>query len=38
MKSDQLYKERREAPDSLLFITEKKNGDTKARKVAYGSK
>ena len=28
----------RKALASLMFITEKRNGDIKARKVAYGSK
>ena len=32
------YQERKYALASMLFITEKRNGDVKARKVAIGSK
>ena len=32
------YQEIKDAFASLLFVTEKRNGDTKARKVAVGSK
>ena len=32
------YEDRKKALASLLFITEKRNGDIKARKVADGSK
>ena len=32
------YQERKDTLDSLLFVTEKRNRDIKARKVAVGSK
>ena len=37
-KSDLTFEDRKKALASLLFITEKRNGDIKARKVADGSK
>ena len=37
-KSDLTFEDRKKALASLMFITEKRNGDIKARKVAYGSK
>ena len=37
MKSLLTMEDRRKALSSLMFITEKRNGDIKARKVAYGS-
>jgi hypothetical protein len=33
-----MYEDRKKALVSLLFITEKRNGDIKARKVTDGSK
>ena len=38
MASDLSWEEKKKALESLLFITEKRNGDIKARKVADGSK
>ena len=38
MALDMSWEEKKKASDSLLFITEKINGDIKARKVANGSK
>ena len=38
MASDLSWEEKKKVLDSLLFITEKRNGDVKARKVADGSK
>ena len=38
MASDLSWEENKKALESLLFITEKRNGDIKARKVADGSK
>ena len=37
-KSDLTFEDRKKAPSSLLFITEKRNGDIKASKVADGGK
>ena len=37
-KSDLTFKDRKKSLASLMFITEKRNGDIKARKVADGSK
>ena len=37
-KSDLMFEDRKKALASLMFITEKRNGDIKARKVADGSK
>ena len=37
-KSDLSQKERKDALESLMFITEKTNGTVKARKIADGSK
>ena len=37
MASDLSWEEKKKALESLLFITEKRNGDIKARKVANGS-
>ena len=37
-KSDLTFEDRKKAIASLMFITEKRNGDIKARKVADGSK
>ena len=37
-KADLSIEDRKKALASLLFITEKRNGDIKARKVADGSK
>ena len=37
-KSDLTFEDRKKALASLMFITEKRNGDIKARKVADGSK
>ena len=37
-KSDLTFEDRKQALVSLMFITEKRNGDIKARKVADGSK
>ena len=37
-KSDLSQKERKDALESLMFITEKTNGTVKARKVSDGSK
>ena len=37
-KSDLTFEDRKKALASLMFITEKTNGDIKARKVADGSK
>ena len=36
-KSDLTFEDRKKALASLMFITEKRNGDIKARKVADGS-
>ena len=36
--SDFLWEEKKKALESLIFMTEKRNGDIKARKVADGSK
>ena len=38
MDSDMPWEENKKALESLLFITEKINGDTKARKLSDGSK
>ena len=38
MTSDLSWEENKKALESLLFITEKRNRDTMARKVADGSK
>ena len=38
MDSDMSWEDRKKALESLLFITEKRNGDIKVRKVANGSK
>ena len=38
MKSSLTIEDRRKALASLMFITENRNGDIKARKVAYGRK
>ena len=38
MASDMSWEENNKALESLLFITEKRNGNIKARKVADGSK
>ena len=37
-KTDLTIEDRKKALASLMFITEKRNGDIKARKVADGSK
>ena len=37
-KSDLTFKDSKKSLASLIFITEKRNGDIKARKVADGSK
>ena len=37
-KSNLSWEEKKQALNSLLFVTEKRNGDIKARNVAGGSK
>ena len=37
-KSNRTFEDKKKALASLMFITEKRNGDIKARKVADGSK
>ena len=36
--SDLSWEEKKKALESLIFVTEKRNGDIKARKVTHGSK